>query len=110
MRIRAAATVISLAVFFCLGTSGCALYGPPAAPAPRTATPVAASFAATWDALIDAFAERRIQIRAVDRASGVLVAEPQLIRDASDSAADCGRGTFLTLTPKATDAVWNVLV
>lgn len=110
MRIRAGATVCSFAAFVFLGAGGCAFYAAPATPAPRTATPVAASFAVTWDALIDVFAERHIQIRAVDRASGVLVAEPQLIRDSSASAADCGRGRFLTLTPKATDAVWNVLV
>jgi hypothetical protein len=110
MRIRAGATVRSLAALVFLGTNGCAFYGPPAAPAPRAAIPVAAPFAVTWDALIDVFAERHIQIRAVDRASGVLVAEPLLIRDASDSAADCGRGKFLTATPTATDAVWNILV
>ena len=110
MRVRDRAILLSLAALLYIGTSGCAFYAPPATPAPRTATPVGASFATTWDALIDVFAERHIQIRAVDRASGVLVAEPLLLRDSPDSAADCGRGKFLTLTPRATDAVWNVLV
>jgi hypothetical protein len=110
MRISARATVLSLGIPLFTGIGGCAYYAPPAAPTPHTAMPVSASFAATWDALIDVLSERRIQIRAVDRASGVLVAEPLLIRDGSDSAADCGRGKLLTRTPTPTDAVWNVLV
>lgn len=69
---------------------------PPAAPAPRYGTPIAASFGRTWDATIDAFAERGISIETLDRSSGLIVpagrsyAPGQDIQDAL-RYADCGK-------------------
>ena len=69
---------------------------PPAAPAPRYGTPVFASFGRTWDATIDAFAERGISIETLDRSSGLIVpagrsyAPGQDIQDAL-RYADCGK-------------------
>lgn len=69
---------------------------PPAAPAPRYGTPVNASFGRTWDATIDAFAERGISIETLDRSSGLIVpAGHSYVRgkDIQDALryADCGK-------------------
>lgn len=76
----------------------CAPYVPPKAPTPRTATPVAASFDRTWNAVIDVFASRVITIETMERASGFIVASTAGIPGYSkaDSAtalsyADCGK-------------------
>ncbi|HVE79041.1 MAG TPA: hypothetical protein VNA89_09285, partial [Gemmatimonadaceae bacterium] len=75
--------------------------------APREPTPVAASFAKTWDAAIDAFAARNIPIRSVERASGFIAAEPAIATD--DANADCGSSVIgERLSPER--AVYNVIV
>lgn len=86
---------------------GCVPPVPPAAPAPRQAMVVAAPLNRTWDATIDVFAERNIQIKTIDKASGLIVAEPQKTSDAT--IADCGKNMYgMAVLP--TDATWNVLV
>lgn len=82
---------------------------PPAPPAPRSGTEVNGSFGKTWDAVIDFFSSKNIQIKTVDRASGLIVAEPATV--ASNDApglADCG--TIMGAPIRATAATWNVLV
>jgi hypothetical protein len=66
MRMSLSVAALSLGLAACMPT-------PPAAPAPRAATDVAASFGRTWDATIDAFAERGISIETLDRSSGLIV-------------------------------------
>jgi hypothetical protein len=80
----------------------------PSPPAPRSGTSVQASFGKTWDATIDQFAERNIQIKTLDRASGLIVAEPQHVAEGQTDLADCGKFFGVALNP--TDATWNVLV
>lgn len=83
---------------------------PPPAPA-RSATTVAASAGKTWESVIDVFTERHVPIRTMDRASGLIVAEPQRVDDANpDALADCGSMTNGGAHLSPTDAVWNVLV
>lgn len=81
---------------------------PPAPPTPRSGTAVAASFGKSWDAVIDIFAERNIPIKTVDRASGIIVAEPQSVATRIDSLADCGTVIGRAIYPDR--ATWNVLV
>jgi hypothetical protein len=79
----------------------------PAPPVQRAPTPVAASFGRTWDAAIDAFAARNIPIRAIDRASGFIVADATATPE--DTAyADCGMYMGFPVDP--TGAVYNVVV
>jgi hypothetical protein len=69
--------------------ASCTRYEPPAPVSPRQGTAVAASFARTWDAVIDDFANRNVPIRTIERASGIIVTE----RRASlvdTRYADCG--------------------
>ena len=76
---------------------------------PRSGTEVNGSFGKTWDAVIDFFSSKNIQIKTVDRASGLIVAEPATV--ASNDApglADCG--TIMGAPIRATAATWNVLV
>lgn len=71
---------------------------------------VRASFAKTWEAAVDVFAERNIPIKTVDRASGLIVAEVQAV-SVKDSVglADCGSNALgIKLWPDV--ATWNLLV
>ncbi len=107
MKTRFAATAILL--FLAVGC-----YPTPPAPAPsREATVVAASFAATWDAAIDHFAEDNIPISTIERASG-LIATTRLSVDLATAAmaSDCGTGGGVDFDTHyvATDAVYNILV
>jgi hypothetical protein len=68
---------------------------------------VVAPFGKTWDATIDMFATRTIQIKTLDRSSGLIVAEPQTVSEYSDFA-DCGSFMYAPIKPSA--ATWNVLV
>lgn len=89
--------------------AGCATPRPPAPPAPSVATPVAASFGRTWDAVIDQFAERNIPIRTLDRSSGIIVTESLKVPATIGAVADCGSDIVaVKLVP--TDASYNVLV
>ena len=54
----------------------CFRYTPPAAVPVRQATAIAAPFDSTWSAVITFFAENNIPIRTIEKASGIIVAEP----------------------------------
>lgn len=69
---------------------------PPSPPQPRVGTTVAASFGRTWDATIDAFADRGISIETLDRSSGLIVPAGRTYapgKDIEESLryADCGK-------------------
>lgn len=81
---------------------------PPAPPAPREAAVVTAPFTKTWDAAIDVFAQQNISIRTIDKASGLIVAEPMHTTRSDSSFADCG--TIMGLPIPVTGAIWNLLV
>lgn len=88
-RLLGTATVVALA-----SVAGCGLQ-PPAELAPRNAAPVAASFAKTWDAVIDVFAEQRISIETMDRSSGFIVPRSRAELLESDTRFyDCGKNGF----------------
>ncbi|HZE74909.1 MAG TPA: hypothetical protein VE091_06340 [Gemmatimonadales bacterium] len=92
-----------------LAVTGCAQFTPPAPATPREATPVAASFGRTWDAVIDEFADRNIPIRTIERASGLIATEQLTISYNASTEADCGQvGGYPSRAP--THAVYNVLV
>lgn len=104
-----------LAVLGVATLTACGQYVPPAPAAPRSGTTVSASFGKTWDATVDVFAERNIQIKTIDRASGFIAAEPQsLTTIAADSLADCGHsstgGSLQDRMARSESATWNVLV
>lgn len=83
---------------------------PPAPPQPRAAVSVSAPFARTWESAVDVFAERNIPIRTLDRASGLIVAEPQKVsRTDAPMLADCGSSP-MGIPFNASDATWNLLV
>jgi hypothetical protein len=65
---------------------------PPAQVAPRTGTPVAASQAKTWDAVIELFAERNLPIKNMDRASGFIATDPLGVPLEEQPGVDCGKG------------------
>lgn len=73
--------------------TACYSYRPPAPPVPSTEIQVRASFARTWDAVIDLFAEQNISIATIERASGIIVATPGYLGEPFEkvvSYADCG--------------------
>ena len=87
---------------------GCAPV-PPGPPIARESVSVRAPFAATWDAVIETFADRNIPIRTLDRASGLIVAEPVVVSPPrADSLADCGSTMGMPIPPDR--AMYNVLV
>jgi predicted small lipoprotein YifL len=103
------------AVVVLAALAACGQYVPPAPAAPRSGTTVNAPFAKTWEATVDVFAERNIQIKTIDRASGIIAAEPQsLTTIAADSLADCGHsstgGALQDRMARTESATWNVLV
>src|SRR5688572_23064486 len=87
------------------------LLAPPPAP-PRDPKPVDAAFTRTWDAVIERFAEDRIPIRTIERASGFLVTEPLPVPASMNEEADwadCGTAPFIgRLYP--TEASYTILV
>lgn len=109
IHIRKLSCLVSLAIIV-----SCGSYVPPAPPTPRPSTRVAASFDKTWAAVVDLFSERNIQIKTIDKASGVIAAEPQSAPNlVSDSLADCGHSTTgrgYSPSNGPASAVWNVLV
>ena len=64
---------------------------PETVPEIRAPTPVNASFAKSWNAVIDIFANQSIPIRTIDRSSGLIVTD-QLYVSQNDAIAwaDCG--------------------
>lgn len=87
------------------------LLAPPPAP-PRDPKPVEASFGRTWDAVIERFAEDRIPIRTIERASGFLATEPMPVPSSMNEEADwadCGTAPFIgRLYP--TEASYHIVV
>ena len=81
------------ALFLLAAVIGCRT--PPAPVAPRSGLPVSASFGKTWDATIDAFADRGIGIETLDRASGLIVPAGHVYVTGDYkralSFADCGK-------------------
>ena len=82
---------------------------PPAPPAVRNGTTVQASFGKTWESVIDVFGERNISIKTLDRASGLIAAEPMTVGTKDETLADCGKDWAGTVM-YPTNATWNVLV
>lgn len=71
----------------------------PAPAAPRAGTEVYASFGKTWDATIDAFADRAVSIETLDRSSGLIVPAGRSFRPGRDVVesldyADCGKSAL----------------
>jgi hypothetical protein len=83
---------------------------PPAAPAPRIATAVAAPLTKTWDAVIDVFASRNIPIKNIDRSSGYISTDDLAVPLVAEAKtyADCGHSLFGARPP--TNANYNVRV
>src|SRR5262249_15246197 len=92
---RPPTVLAAMIVFVCACATSAPLpyYKAPLAPSPRNATQVQASFATTWSAAVDVFAESNVPIETIDRASGLLVPAPLLyLSESSDSTwADCGQ-------------------
>ena len=97
----------ALVAVLLLGTA-CGGYRPPEAPEPRDATPVNASVARAWDAVVDQFATRNIPIQTIDRASGLIVTDQLAVGREGRSWADCGKAHGRAYRPNA--ASYNVLV
>jgi hypothetical protein len=95
--------------------AGCAAAIPPVTRPERAAVPVAATFAKTWDASVDVFADKNIGVRTIDRSSGLIVADPVSVptrpRDPRTplELADCGRNEF-GYYEQPTNAIYNVRV
>lgn len=103
-----------LAVLPLIAVAACTA-GPSIAPVVRPATPVAASFGKTWDAVVDVFAERNLPIRTLDRSSGLIVPNALLIpagnaaeKQKALSYADCGSTMGVPIPPAV--AQFNVVV
>jgi predicted small secreted protein len=87
---------------------------PPGPGVSRVGMSVDASFGRTWDAVIDAFAERGISIETLDRSSGLIVPAgrtyaPGRDRKESLTYADCGISRTLGPVMPAT-VKYNVVV
>ncbi len=96
----------ALAIILCCGLALGCVYPPSTTATPRSPTYVAASFAKTWDAVIDVFAERNIPLRTLDRSSG-FAATDELGVDGSARWADCGSDAIHgDVGPR--HAIWNV--
>jgi len=96
----------ALAIILCCGLALGCVYPPSTTATPRSPTYVAASFAKNWDAVIDAFAERNIPLRTLDRSSG-FAATDELGADGSARWADCGSDAIHgDVGPR--HAIWNV--
>lgn len=81
--------------------------GPP--PAPMVALEVMAPFDRTWNAVIDIFALQQIPIATLEKASGLIVANPLYVsRQNGIGWADCGSRMGEAIP--ATRATFNVVV
>lgn len=90
--------------------SGCYTVVQPALGTPIPEQPVRASFAKTWDAVIDYFAEKNITIETIERASGIVVAAPGRIgsEEFGTKLADCGSYANMRFAPSR--VAYNVRV
>ena len=83
-----------LSVAVALSAASCVRLTPPAPPVPSSEVPIRASFGRAWEAVIDLFSEQNISIVTIERASGIVVAEPGRLDvpwETAFSYADCGR-------------------
>jgi hypothetical protein len=76
--------------------------------------PVAASFGKTWDAVVEIFAAKNMQIRTMDRSSGFIGAESVSVPSPREmpglvKLADCGSDPWYG-APRPTEATYSVLV
>lgn len=114
MKRLSAMQVLSAFTITCV-LAGCATAIPPATAIERVAAPVAAPFAKTWEASVDAFADKNIGVRTIDRSSGLIVADPVALPFLSRNPrtplalADCGRNEFGYYEQPA-NATYNVRV
>ncbi len=94
--------------------AGCYKTIPPVLAPERPLLEIAASFDATWDAVIDLFAEQHIGIQLLDKPSGLIVAVPfEVPPDSAARWASCGgfkRGIEPEVIFLATHAEYNVRV
>jgi hypothetical protein len=102
-----------LAALFAAALTSCRpTYPPPATP--REGTLVNASFGRTWEATIDAFADRGISTETLDRSSGLIVPAGRTFtprRDLKESLtyADCGKTSMKRVVEPLT-VKYNVVV
>lgn len=84
---------------------------PPAPNIQRQGTEVNAPFDRTWNAVVQQFAEYNIPIRTMDRSSGYIATDNQLVSDrqANNTQYDCGKDG-VRVPIEATGVVYNVLV
>jgi len=92
-----------------LTLGACSFVPPSTIATPRAPAPIAASFARTWNAVIDVFADKNIPIRTIDRASGFIATDALSAAGSDTTWADCGTGP-LGGTLRPTLATYNVLV
>jgi hypothetical protein len=78
------------------------------APSPQADTIVNASFATTWAAVLDRFAQSNIPIKAIDRSSGLITAEATRLDDSGRQYGNCNRMGIAIVPPDG--ATFNVLV
>jgi hypothetical protein len=106
-------------IFSAVACGGCISFTPPATAPRRAPVPVSASFGRTWDAVIDAFADKNVAIRTIDRTSGLIAADPVIIPSLTGEAtkpselADCGSRKAAGVPTEyalPTSAVYNVRV
>lgn len=87
---------------------GCRYVPPTSSPSPEE-LPTGGSFDATWSAVIDYFAEHKIPVKTLERASGFVVAEYLWNDDTRVlGSADCGRRGNTGFAPDV--ATFNVRV
>lgn len=97
-----AATLIAI-------SASCVTYRPPSTTAaPRQGVQVQASFNATWEAAIDAFAETNVPIATMDRGSGFIASEQIDAGSRGSRFADCGEFVGEVVDPSL--ATYNVIV
>ena len=99
---------VRCALILALAASACAK---PPAPAPvRAPTMVSAGFDATWNAVIDIFAEKNIPIRTIDKDSGIIATDRLAVPEQfSLEYADCGTDGFM-IPQLPTSVIYNILV
>jgi hypothetical protein len=97
-----------------LVTAACIKIIPPTPVPKREPVPIAAPYEAAWNATVEAFAVRHIQIQTLDKPSGLIVATPDTVESKNaDRWASCGaikHGIETPLKLHATDLEFNVVV
>lgn len=99
----------TVSVLVLMATAAC-FSRPPESIGPRSATPVSASFDATWEAVIDYFARTNTPVSQLEKDSGFIVASRERIeRDDAREWADCGVTAYREF-PHARAVKFNVSV